>query len=197
MNEKPAKDKAMNEDHFSKEERKTLLDVARNAIGRKLGKEPASHEVTPTPKMEEKRGAFVTLHKKGGLRGCIGRFTSDHALPKTIEEMARAAAFEDPRFPPLSPAELADIDLEISVLTPMTRVSSVDEIEVGRHGIFMQKGYRRGVLLPQVATEHGWDRKTFLEHTCLKAGMSSNCWQDPDLEIYVFSAEIFGEKDLG
>lgn len=186
----------MPEKMFDLKERQTLINLARNAIGEKLGRKPAPVDVHQTPNMEQKLGAFVTLHKKGSLRGCIGRFTSDVSLSSTIEEMAQAAAFEDPRFPSLSPKEFEEIDLEISVLSPMTRVKKVDEIQVGRHGIFMQKGYKRGVLLPQVATENGWDRQTFLEHTCHKAGMEPNCWKDPETEIHIFSAEIFSEKNL-
>jgi AmmeMemoRadiSam system protein A len=106
-------------------------------------------------------------------------------------EMAQAAAFEDPRFPPLTQKELADLEIEISVLTPFRQVRDVTEIEVGKHGLFLERGGRSGLLLPQVATEYRWDRQTFLEHTCLKAGLPREAWQDPETRIYVFSAEIF------
>jgi AmmeMemoRadiSam system protein A len=107
--------------------------------------------------------------------------------------MARASAFQDPRFPSLPEEELPDIDIEISVLTPLQKISDPSLVEVGRHGVFIQKGGRSGVLLPQVATEQEWDRDTFLTHTCYKAGLPGNCWKDPHSEISVFSAIIFGE----
>jgi AmmeMemoRadiSam system protein A len=107
--------------------------------------------------------------------------------------MAVAAAFQDPRFPPLGPEELADLELEISVLTPMQRIQKVEEIQVGKHGLYIVRGIYRGLLLPQVATEHNWDRLTFLEQTCAKAGLPADAWKDPAAQIYVFSAEIFSE----
>jgi hypothetical protein len=107
--------------------------------------------------------------------------------------MTRAAAFEDPRFPPLTRSELKDIDVEISVLSPLTPIKNMEEIEVGKHGIYIIKKYHRGVLLPQVAIEQGWDRETFLKHTCLKAGLDPDCWKG-NVEIYTFTADIFGEK---
>ena len=178
-------------------ERTTLLELARSSIARRLGLEGREVDHPASTKLSVSSGAFVTLHKKGRLRGCIGRFTSTGPVTETVQEMAQAAAFEDPRFPPLERGELADVDLEISVLTPMRRVDSIEEIEVGKHGIYMIRGMNRGVLLPQVATEHHWDRQTFLENTCLKAGLPQNAWQDGKTEIYVFSAEVFGEKESG
>jgi AmmeMemoRadiSam system protein A len=111
--------------------------------------------------------------------------------------MALSAAFNDPRFKPLEARELPEVDIEISALTPLRPVSSVEEIEVGRHGIYIIRGPYHGVLLPQVATEYGWDRYTFLDQTCLKAGMAPGCWKMPDTQILVFSAEVFGEKTEG
>lgn len=183
-------------EQLSTAERKTLLELARDAIARRLGLEPSTKDHPVSAQLDLSSGAFVTLHKKGRLRGCIGRFTSTGPITETVQEMAEAAAFEDPRFPPLDRRELADIDLEISVLTPMRRVGHVDEIEVGRHGIYIIRGVHRGVLLPQVATEHQWDRETFLDNTCLKAGLPQDAWRDGKTEIYVFSAEVFGEKNL-
>ncbi|MFH1136931.1 MAG: AmmeMemoRadiSam system protein A [Pseudomonadota bacterium] len=182
---------------LSARERLTLLKTARAAIAARLGADPPAVEAGGgSEALSSRSGAFVTLHKKGSLRGCIGRFTADGPLTDTVEEMAQAAAFEDPRFPSLTPAELDQIDLEISVLTPMTRVRDHEEIEVGRHGIYIIKGRNRGVLLPQVATERDWDRETFLRQTCLKAGLPQEAYKDPKTEIYIFSAEVFGEKDL-
>ncbi|MBU1742883.1 MAG: AmmeMemoRadiSam system protein A, partial [Proteobacteria bacterium] len=128
-------------------------------------------------------------------RGCIGNFQGSGTLAETVQDMARAAAFEDPRFPPLSGDELAEVDLEISVLTPLRRIEDPSLIEVGRHGVYLIQGSCRGVLLPQVAVEWGWDRDTFLDQTCVKAGLGPGCWRDPGAEIYVFSAQVFGEKD--
>jgi AmmeMemoRadiSam system protein A len=183
----------MNDKEYSREEKRALLALARAAIGDRLGQTSSN---IPAPPLTEKNGAFVTLHKHGALRGCIGRFTSNLALPGTIREMAQAAAFEDPRFPPLNAAELDQVDLEISVLSPMRRIQDVSEVQVGRHGLYIIQGHRRGVLLPQVAADYGWDRDTFLDQTCVKAGLNPGCWRDRKTEIYVFSAEVFGEKDL-
>ena len=143
------------------------------------------------PVLKENRGAFVTITKNGQLRGCIGYIEGRGPLHKTIEEMAEAAAFRDPRFRPVTEKELPDLEFEISVLTPLRRLTDVNEIEVGKHGIYIKKGWNSGLLLPQVATEYGWDRQTFLEHTCQKAGLPSNAWKDKNAEIYIFSADIF------
>jgi hypothetical protein len=175
------------------EAKKILLKVARNSLMETFNQEAASVN-TSLPELQEQNGAFVSLHKRGDLRGCIGVFQGEGPLYLTVASMAQAAAFEDPRFPPLSKGELNDIDIEISVLSPLIPVKNVEEIEVGKHGIYIIKKYRRGVLLPQVATEQGWDRKTFLQHTCLKAGLSPDCWKG-DVEIYTFTADIFGEKE--
>ena len=131
------------------------------------------------------------------LRGCIGSFTGSGPLVDTVREMAVSASTRDPRFPPLSEAELGEVDLEISVLSPLRPVSDPNEIEVGRHGIFITRGFHSGVLLPQVASEYGWDRETFLEHTCAKAGLPADAWRDADTRIEVFEAQVFGEKASG
>jgi AmmeMemoRadiSam system protein A len=133
----------------------------------------------------------VTLHKQGRLRGCIGQIHARQPLVRTVAEMAVAAAFEDPRFPPLRREELRDIDIEISVLTPLRRITDVGEIQVGTHGIYLRRGAYSGLLLPQVATEWGWDRNTFLEHTCEKAHLPKDAWKDKKAEIYIFSADVF------
>lgn len=187
----------MTEKNLSLEEKRTLLALARSAIAKKLKAAAPEPETGSGPGLSSPGGAFVTLHKLGALRGCIGTFSSSGPLTQTVEEMAQAAAFNDPRFPPLREEELAQVDLEISVLTPMRRVESIDEIEVGRHGLYIVQEPYRGVLLPQVATENDWDRDTFLKHTCLKAGLHNDCWQDEKTEIYVFSADVFGENELG
>jgi AmmeMemoRadiSam system protein B/AmmeMemoRadiSam system protein A len=141
--------------------------------------------------LQEQRGAFVSLHKEGMLRGCIGHIRADHPLHATIKEMAIAAAFEDPRFPPLTRKEFDKVDIEISVLTPFKKNTDINAIEVGKHGLYIVKGFNSGLLLPQVATEYGWDRVTFLEHTCNKAGLHKDAWKEKDTEIYLFSADVF------
>jgi AmmeMemoRadiSam system protein A len=138
----------------------------------------------------------VTLHKDGKLRGCIGHIRAKKPLVETIVEMAEAAAFQDPRFPPVSSQELDQLDYEISVLTPLRRIKDVEEIQVGIHGIYLKRGGSSGLLLPQVATEWGWDRTTFLEHTCTKAGLPEDAWKDTKTEIYIFSADVFSPDDL-
>ena len=176
---------------YSREEKAFLHQLALGAIEHRLTGKPLPSLEGETARLGEKRGAFVTLKRKGQLRGCIGYTQAVKPLSQTIMEMAQAAAFQDPRFPPLSRNELNDLDIEISVLTPFRPIQDVKEIQVGRHGLFIEgKGYS-GLLLPQVATEYQWDRQTFLEHTCLKAGLPKDAWKDKKTKIYVFSAEIF------
>lgn len=176
---------------YTEQEKKLLHEIARTAIAARLAGKPLPPLPSLTPALREKRGAFVTLHLDHQLRGCIGTIEPVKPLAEVVQEMAVAAAFQDPRFPPLSPRELERIDIEISVLTPLELVKNVEEIEVGKHGLLVERGFRRGLLLPQVATEYGWNRQTFLEHTCLKAGLPPTAWQDPETRIYRFSAEIF------
>ncbi len=183
---------------LTKEDRRLILRIARASIEAKLDAPRAEATKGETQSITEAlrvcSGVFVTLHEAGSLRGCIGNFTSNEPLYKNVAKMARAAAFSDPRFGPLRFDELPAIDIEISVLSPLREITDVNEIEVGRHGIFIEKGYARGVLLPQVATENNFDRRTFLEHTCMKAGLEPNCWKS-GATISVFEAEIFGEID--
>ncbi|BEQ16260.1 AmmeMemoRadiSam system protein A [Desulfoferula mesophila] len=187
----------MSEQGLSPREQNGLLKLARGRIARLVGREAEAPDQGQLPGPEIKRGAFVTLHKRGRLRGCIGNFISDEPLTELIEDMAVAAASQDPRFPPLSGDELDQVDLEISVLSPLKRIEDVSEIQVGTHGIYIISPRGRGVLLPQVATEYGWDRDAFLDQTCVKAGLRPGCWRDPDTEILIFSAQIFGEKPEG
>ena len=135
-------------------------------------------------------GAFVTLKKKGTLRGCIGYVEPVFPLAETVARAAVAAAFNDPRFYPLQPEELPGLEIEISVLTPPRPVRELNEIVVGKHGLIAERGLYRGLLLPQVPVEHNWDLKEFLENTCLKAGLERDCWQK-DTKFYIFEAEIF------
>ncbi|MCI0494351.1 AmmeMemoRadiSam system protein B [candidate division KSB1 bacterium] len=175
-------------------DKKTLLTTARKTIehaltGKKIPK-PASKSAI----LKEKRGAFVTLTKKGALRGCIGYIQGIKPLEETIIEMAQAAAFRDPRFQPVTLDELDDLEIEISVLTPIQEISDVDEIVVGKHGLIIERGGYSGLLLPQVATDYGWDRDTFLEHTCQKAGLAPDAWKKSGTIIKVFSADVFHEQ---
>jgi AmmeMemoRadiSam system protein A len=176
---------------LTSEEKAYLRNLAKAAIEhRLLGKPMPSREGEP-PRLAEKRGAFVTLKKRGELRGCIGYTQQLRPLSETVIEMAQAAAFQDPRFPPLSSREWGDISIEISALTPLRLIQDIEEIQAGKHGLFIERGGFGGLLLPQVATEYGWDRQTFLEHTCMKAGLPRDAWKDKKTRIYVFSAEIF------
>ena len=172
-------------------EKKDLLLLARTTIESKLkGITPAA-SIPLTDNLKQCRGAFVSLHCKGRLRGCIGYIRAEKPLHQTIREMALSAAFNDPRFEPLNRNELKDIDVEISVLTPLQPVNDIADIVVGKHGLMIVKDYRSGLLLPQVATEYGWSREEFLDHTCLKAGLPQTAWKDKDTKIYLFSADVF------
>jgi AmmeMemoRadiSam system protein A len=177
---------------LSAEERRTLLRVARESIAAHLG---GRRSVLPaaTGALGEKRGAFVTLRRKGGeLRGCVGFMRSDDPLLDTVARMAVAAAVEDGRFEPVAAAELGDLAVEISALGPLEPIRPED-VEVGRHGLLVSFESRRGVLLPQVPVEHGWDRETFLAHTCGKAGLPEDTWKKPGVELLAFTADVFGE----
>ena len=138
-------------------------------------------------------GAFVTLTRTGELRGCIGMTESDDPLPAVIEEMAIAAATQDPRFGSVNAEELPVIEIEISVLTPPESIAAIDQIEIGRHGLIIVDGWQRGLLLPQVPVEWNWDRETFLGYTCAKAGLPKNAWKNPSTQIYWFEAIVFSE----
>ena len=137
-------------------------------------------------------GAFVTIHHRGDLRGCLGRLEPGVPLGETIIHLAEAVSDSDPRFAPVSYHELTDIVLEVSVLMPAQPVTRIEEIEVGRHGVIIEHGARRGLLLPQVASEHGWDRETLLEHACRKAMLAPDAWVQ-GASIFIFEAEVFGE----
>jgi AmmeMemoRadiSam system protein A len=176
---------------FTKEEKISLHKLARGAIEHRLLGKPMPSREGESARLAEKSGAFVTLKTRGQLRGCIGYTQALRPLSETVIEMAQAAAFQDPRFPPLSRQELDTLDIEISALTPQRLIQDINEIQVGKHGLYIERGGYGGLLLPQVATEYGWDTLTFLEHTCQKAGLPKDAWKDKKTRIYVFSAEIF------
>ncbi|HEB30073.1 MAG TPA: AmmeMemoRadiSam system protein A [Spirochaetes bacterium] len=179
---------------LTKEEKESLLKLARDTIGARLGKNKPADFSPGSSVLTEPRGAFVTLHKHGALKGCIGYVEAIKPLYQTVREMAVAAAFQDPRFESVTGDEFDQIEIEISVMSPIKKISNIDEIEVGKHGLIMKSGLNQGLLLPQVATEQGWDKETFLEHTCNKAGLYGDCWKKPETEISIFSAEVFSEK---
>jgi AmmeMemoRadiSam system protein A len=182
--------------NLTKEEKKVLLELARKSIENKLNGQKDPVLENPTPNLLKEVGAFVTLKKHGELRGCIGYITGIKPLWKAIVDLAKESAFHDPRFYPVRKEELKDIEIEISVLTPLQKIDDINKIEVGRHGILIKRGFYQGLLLPQVAVEENWDRITFLDHTCLKAGLYPGCWKDEKTEIYIFEALIFSEKEL-
>ena len=175
---------------LSGDEKRMLKEIALTSIKDSLDGKPISHHSPLTSHLSEKCGAFVSLHKHGRLRGCIGHFGEDVPLHEIVAEMARAAAFEDPRFMPVTADELSDIDIEISVLTPMRRIQSLDEFELHRHGIYIRKGYRSGTYLPQVADEVNWTKEEFVSHCAQdKAGIGWDGWKDA--ELYVYEAIVF------
>ena len=175
---------------LSDEEKKMLKKIAYESIKDSLDGKPISHLSPLTSHLSSKCGAFVSLHKHGHLRGCIGHFGEDTPLHEIVAEMARAAAFDDPRFMPVTRDELDELDIEISVLTPMRRIQSLDEFELHRHGIYIRKGYRSGTFLPQVADEVNWTKEEFVGHCSQdKAGLGWEGWRDA--ELYVYEAIVF------
>ncbi|HUO59966.1 MAG TPA: AmmeMemoRadiSam system protein A [Candidatus Acidoferrales bacterium] len=175
---------------YSAQERQQLLQLARQSIAAHLRREPLPEPDLPEH-LRQPRGAFCTLHLQGKLRGCIGYVEPLFPLWQTVMRTAIAAATEDPRFAPLTMAELPHIQIELSVMSPLRPISH-QEIEVGVHGLMISQGGRRGLLLPQVATEWGFDRETFLTETCHKAGLRRDAWQH-GATIEAFTAEVFGE----
>jgi len=176
------------------QQRQRLLQVARQSVLAVCCGEADPDLRTDDSMLTAIQGAFVTLHTvDGDLRGCIGHIEGHLPLIETVYEMAVAAATQDPRFPQVRCAEVPSLQIEVSVMSPITEVENVEDIEVGRHGLIVSRGTRRGLLLPQVATEYGWGREEFLEHTCQKAGLPGHAWQDRGTRIECFEAEVFGE----
>jgi AmmeMemoRadiSam system protein A len=178
-----------------KEQKDKLLKLARTTMEKYINQGIIPKFEDKDPVLSGQFGAFVTIHNKGKLRGCIGMIEGHQPLFETIIEMAIEASRNDPRFMPVEPDEIKDIDIEISVLTPKRRIKSIDEIELGKHGVIVKRGFAGGVYLPQVATETGWTKEQFMESLCSgKAGLPPDSYKDPKTEIYVFEAEVFGEK---
>jgi AmmeMemoRadiSam system protein A len=183
------------------EVRKFLLSVARESIASKLeGRQPDFRreeygEASVNAILQQPCGAFVTLHKQDSLRGCIGRMTASLPLEETVRIMAREAAFGDPRFPPLKPGELEQCKIEISALSPMSICPDPRQVKVGIHGLYLVRGGRSGVLLPQVPVEQGWNLDEYLDYICIKAGLPPESYNASDATLYTFTAVVFGEED--
>ena len=173
------------------EDQRRLLALARRALEARVRRhplpEPARGGALDTPS-----NAFVTIHNQGELRGCLGRLDTEAPLGDTIAQLAASVSDSDPRFFPVSLRELARIDIEISVLTPEREIQSIEEIELGRHGVIVERGVSKGLLLPQVATEQRWDRHAFVSHACLKAWLPHDAWRH-GARLFVFEAQVFGE----
>lgn len=178
------------------DEKRYLISIAKQSIEKAVKGEPIPKFEPKFTKLEERRGCFVTIKENGNLRGCIGYIQPIKPLYEAVSEMAVAAALKDPRFPPVRENELPSLEIEITCLSPLKRIKNIDEIKVGRDGLYIVKGFYSGLLLPQVATEEGWDKTTFLEHTCRKAGLPTDAWKEADTEIYTFTGEIIREKEL-
>jgi AmmeMemoRadiSam system protein A len=179
------------------EEKKTLLTLARNTIEQYITKGMIVRFETDDPVLKQPCGVFVTLHNKESLRGCIGIIECDQPLYQMIVEMAIESATSDPRFVPVNEYELKEINIEISVLFGKRRVESADDIEIGKHGVIVKRGFASGVFLPQVAHETGWSKREFMEHLCeQKAGLAKDAYLDKKTELYVFEAEVFNEKEM-
>jgi len=173
------------------EDKALLRKIARNAVESSVTGKKADLPNPLPSSLEKACGAFVTLYKNDKLRGCIGCLSANDSLANTVQSVAASAALKDPRFPAVKKDELKDITYEISVLSALLPVSDIRAIHIGTHGIYVKRGRRYGVLLPQVATRYRWDRITFIEQTCLKARLSKDAWKDPETKLYVFSAEVF------
>jgi AmmeMemoRadiSam system protein A len=179
---------------LDEEQRKTLLRVARQSIATVLdGRSPQWNADDFDETLRRPAGAFVTLTRDGDLRGCIGSIQAVEPLYKAVASSAISAALRDPRFNPVQRGELDHLDLEISVMGPIERVMNFDDIVVGRDGLIVSRGPYAGLLLPQVASEYGWDRETFLDQTCVKAGLPRSAWRAQDCRVEKFSATVFGE----
>jgi AmmeMemoRadiSam system protein A len=180
------------QNEFTAEERAVLLRLAHESIVSALERREISL-TPPSPHLNEPRGAFTTIYFHGNLRGCVGYVFPVASLYRTVAETARAAAFEDTRFSPVTLQEAADLGVSLSILSPL-RVIAPEEVEIGRHGLVVSQGGRRGLLLPQVPVEHQWDRVTFIEQTCRKAGLPLDAWR-LGATLEAFTAEVFGDRD--
>jgi len=178
-------------------QKQTLLKVARDTVDAVIRRQPIENPQSDDPELNAPCGCFVTLKNQGRLRGCIGRFTSESPLIELVGQMAKASATGDPRFfaDPISAGELDQLDVEISVLSPLQRTDEPLSLRLGVDGIYIKKGRTSGCFLPQVATETGWSKEEFLSYCCAhKAGLASDDWRDPEAEVYLFTADVFGAE---
>jgi AmmeMemoRadiSam system protein A len=189
----PPEDSSRKADEFTKEERSSLLKLAHASIEAALEQREIPLD-PPSPHLAEPRGAFTTIYYRGQLHGCVGYVFAVASLYRTVAETARAAAFEDTRFLPVTLEEAPELEVSLSVLSELQPIPA-DAVEIGRHGLVISQHGRRGLLLPQVPVEHGWDRVTFLEQTCRKAGLPPDAWQK-GATIEAFTAEVFGDAEL-
>ena len=173
-----------------------LLKLARKTLEAYLHNQEIPDSTILQEALLEQKRAFVSLHQNKELRGCIGLLNPDRELYKIVRHCVLSAAAKDIRFKPVTQGELKELDIEISVLTPFHRIHSIEEVEVGKHGIYIVQGSFRGLLLPQVATQYHWDRTTFVEQTCRKAGLNASAWKDSRTSIHIFEAEVFSESDF-
>lgn len=182
---------------LSQAEKRQLLGIAKRSVEAAV-KDRKNYELPPDlpASLRQDRGAFVTLKLNGELRGCIGYTVAMHPLAETVRDVAAFAALRDPRFRPVTTSELEHLSYEVSVLSPLRRVADLNQIRIGEHGLVIVEGGRRGLLLPQVATEQGWDRNTLLDQTAIKAGLPAKAWRDKDADVFTFTALVFGESEL-
>jgi AmmeMemoRadiSam system protein A len=180
---------------LNKEHQRILLEIARRAIVEAVVQARTwKPEIMPGA-VGEKRCVFVTLERRGKLRGCVGQITAPDPLVSAVAHCAVAAARDDSRFSPVRPDEVAELTIEISVLSPMEEIG-VQQIEIGKHGLMVIHGTHRGLLLPQVAVEHQWTRERFLDETCAKAGLANDAWKLPETKLFVFTSQVFSEADF-
>lgn len=184
------------DDLLNREERRILLQLARQTIETYLKENRKGTFKSENPTFREKRGVFVTLHRQGELRGCIGYPLPIKMLYEAVIDNAISSSTQDPRFPAVTMEEMSDIDIEISVLSVPKKVDGIDEVVVGRDGIIITRGFHRGLLLPQVPVEQGWDLKQYISYGCMKAGLPADEWKR-GVEIETFQGEVFGEKETG
>lgn len=183
-------------DNYNINEKKYLLKLARKSIEDCLNNKKTEASDIPSERLKYDRGVFVTLHKNGNLRGCIGYIKPIKPLHRAVIENAVNAATKDFRFPGVDLSELPEIDIEISVLTPPEEVEGAEDFIIGEHGIIIEKGFRNAVFLPQVAPEQGWGREQTLSHLCMKAGLPTDAWKSDDMKFFVFKAQVFGENEI-
>jgi AmmeMemoRadiSam system protein A len=178
---------------LSEDDRRSLLALARRAIADAVSLQKSAEALPQNGVFAEKRGVFVTLHARGRLRGCIGVIEAFEPLGESIARCAANAALRDPRFPPVQVEDIPELQIELSLLSPLELILP-ENIEIGNHGLLISQGFKRGLLLPQVAVEHRLGREQFLDETCRKAGLNAKAWQEPETRILGFTCEVFAES---